>query len=186
MSSKFRVGSQLKSLWAKNKTQRGTKQNPLDTGLSALNERLGLHKKNHSPVAEHNVHKYIDCQVSSSSECARNIIYAPDMDGQVDPGEIVWFFAPTNKKKERALVVIARHGAEVLGLLTSSNPEHDKEDSWLDIGVGPWDESGKQNWVRLDKIIRVPEIAIRRQGAIIPRSRFERIANRLRAEYGWI
>ena len=124
------------------------------------------------------------------------------MDGQVDPGEVVWFWVPnhdadpndetttttddtTPKFTERALVVIGRTGDHVLGLITSPNPEHADDEKWLDIGSGPWDEQGRRSWLRLDKVIKVAETAIRRQGAVIPLGRFNRIASRLRNEYGW-
>ena len=91
----------------------------------------------------------------------------------------------TPKFTERALVVIGRTGDHVLGLITSPNPEHADDEKWLDIGSGPWDEQGRRSWLRLDKVIKVAETAIRRQGAVIPLGRFNRIASRLRNEYGW-
>lgn len=161
----------------------------LDEGLRHLSDRLGLQEAEDShrnePISS-------QCAIVDAADCPRLIIYCPDMDGQVDPGEVVWFWAPEeahSKMKtpcERAMVVIARHGSEVLGLLTSSNVEHSQEATWLDIGAGPWDELGRQSWVRLDKIIKIPETAIRRQGAVIPEGRFERIAIRLRSDYGWV
>ena len=92
---------------------------------------------------------------------------------------------PPPKFTERALVVIGRTGDHVLGLITSPNPEHADDEKWLDIGSGPWDEQGRRSWLRLDKVIKVAETAIRRQGAVIPLGRFNRIASRLRNEYGW-
>lgn len=187
MGSTQRERINLRGKIAKLVTDRINKhKNPLDDGLAHLNDRLGLKESYHL------VRTRLDspeCHVAASADCARSIFYAPDMDGQVDPGEVVWFWAPPMNAEstpmERALVVIGRHGSDVLGLITSPNPVHKKEDSWLDIGAGPWDETGRQSWVRLDKVIKLPETSIRRQGSVIPQSRFERIANRLRADYGW-
>lgn len=168
------------------KARKKKHQSPLDDGLAHLNDRLGLYESTHHRTLRQDSPA---CEVAAAVDCARNIFYAPDMDGQVDPGEVVWFWAPTSdvdpSPLERALVVIGRHGPDILGLLTSPNPIHQREDSWLDIGAGPWDETGRQSWVRLDKVVKLPETSIRRQGAVIPQSRFERIANRLRADYGW-
>lgn len=165
----------------------------LTEGLDRLNDRLGLHT--HAETSDDKPHT-LEFTVEPTSRNPRGIFYAPDMDGQVDPGEVVWFWAPAcanatarganTNETERALVVIARHHDDLLGLLTSPNMEHSGDDHWLDIGAGPWDESGDPAWVRLDRLIRIPEHAIRRQGAVIPQGRFERIAIRLRKEYGWV
>lgn len=157
-------------------------QNPLDVGLQTLNERLGRANAN-----EHRLHA-LPCTVKETRRCTRGLCYAPDMDGQVDPGEVVWFWAPNDeggRTSERAIVVVGREEDHVLGLITSPNPDHAAEPSWLDIGSGPWDASGRQSWVRLDRLVVVPESAIRRQGAVMPQRRFDRIAQRLRTEYGW-
>ena len=171
----------------------------LDEGLDMLYSRLGLQgiepTKADRPFT-------CDFTVCTSDSFPRNIFYAPNMDGQVDPGEVVWFWVPnhdadpndetttttddtTPKFTERALVVSGRTGDPVLGLITSPNPEHADDEKWLDIGSGPWDEQGRRSWLRLDKVIKVAETAIRRQGAVIPLGRFNRIASRLRNEYGW-
>ncbi|AZA08763.1 type II toxin-antitoxin system PemK/MazF family toxin [Corynebacterium pseudopelargi] len=158
-------------------------QDPIEDGLNALSERLGL--------CEHQEAKpdHLACEVHSASDIPSSIIYAPDMDGQVDPGEVVWFWAPSDHSPqhvvERSLVVVARTAESIYGLLTSPNPDHETDDHWMDIGSGPWDASGRQSWVRVDKIVTVPETHIRRQGIVMPQQRFERIANRLRQEYGW-
>ncbi|MDO4631067.1 MAG: growth inhibitor PemK [Corynebacterium sp.] len=165
----------------------------LDEGLDMLYSRLGLHgpEPTKTPQA-----LTCDFTVCTSDSLPRTIFYAPNMDGQVDPGEVVWFWIPsedsahtddesTLKFTERALVVVGRTGDHVLGLITSPNPEHAHDEKWLDIGAGPWDDEGRQSWLRLDKVIKVAESTIRRQGAFIPPRRFNRIASRLRNEYGW-
>ena len=129
------------------------------------------------------------CHVLPTESYPRELFYAPNMDGSVDPGEVVWFWAPPSsadeQATERAMVVVGRSGPYVVGLATSTNREHATETTWLDIGSGPWDDAHRRSWVRLDKIVKVPEAAIRRQGALIPEHRFNRIADRLRRDYGW-
>ncbi|MDO4761390.1 MAG: growth inhibitor PemK [Corynebacterium sp.] len=158
----------------------------LDDGLITLSSRLGLHD---ADVVAKKKTLAADFQVIDTDSCPRSIFYAPNMDGQVDPGEVVFLFVPgetpADEPIERAIVVVARSGDQVAGLLTSPNPEHASKETWIDIGAGPWDPAGRQSWACLDKVIRVPELAIRRQGAVIPQRRFSRIANKLRSEYGW-
>lgn len=161
----------------------------LDEGLDLLRERLGLqrhHRLQHRSVSMYRPDR---CSVLATTSCARSLVYGPDMDGEADPGEVVWFWAPSGQDQqshlERAMLVIGHQHSQILGLLISPNEHYAVDPHWIDIGSGPWDESGRPCWVRLDKVIAVPYSSIRRQGTILPRSRFERVANRLRTDYGW-
>ncbi|WOH93902.1 hypothetical protein [Corynebacterium urealyticum] len=42
-----------------------------------------------------------------------------------------------------------------------------------------------ESWVRLDKILEIPESQILRRGLHMPERRYDRIAQRLREDYGW-
>lgn len=157
----------------------------LDDGLARINERLGLHP--HSRPDGHRT--ATDIRVEPTERLSRSIYYAPDMDGQAEPGEVVWIWAPSDgpdhPPRERAVLVVGRTRHTILGLLISPNPEHDGEEHWLDIGAGEWDASGRQCWIRLDRVLEASERGIRRQGALFPQPRFERIANKLRSTYQW-
>jgi hypothetical protein len=120
---------------------------------------------------------------------ARRVVYAPDLDGRADPGEIVWTWVvyeddPT-RGKDRPVLVVGRERRTLLGLMLSSQTHHADEPSWLGIGAGPWDYEGRPSWVRLDRVLDVPEEGIRREGAVMDRGTFEVVATRLRAEYSW-
>ena len=39
--------------------------------------------------------------------------------------------------------------------------------------------------VRLDRVLEIPEHGIRREGAVMPRDGFDRVADALRRDYGW-
>ncbi|AZA14100.1 type II toxin-antitoxin system PemK/MazF family toxin [Corynebacterium choanae] len=157
---------------------------PLERGLRMIGQRLGLDDtlQEHSMTAAR-------FHVSPTAEMARTIYYAPDMDGQADPGEIVWVRLPTpagaTAAEERPLLVIGRARQSILALAISASEAHEHDDNWQEIGAGAWDERGRVCFVRLDVTIEVPESAIRRQGAIIPKRRFDRVAGRLRRSYGW-
>jgi PemK-like, MazF-like toxin of type II toxin-antitoxin system len=120
---------------------------------------------------------------------ARRLVYAPDLDGRADPGEIVWTWVvyeddPT-KGKDRPVLVVGRDQRTLLGLMLSSQDHHRNDPHWVGIGTGSWDYDGRASWVRLDRVLDVPEEGIRREGAILDRDRFEVVAARLRAEYSW-
>jgi hypothetical protein len=120
---------------------------------------------------------------------ARRLIYAPDLDGRADPGEVVWTWVvyeddPT-RGKDRPVLVVGRDRSTLLGLMLSSQAHHAHDPGWVHVGAGNWDCEGRPSWVRLDRVLDVPEESIRREGAIMDRPTFEIIAARLRAEYSW-
>ena len=125
-----------------------------------------------------------------SGDRARQVSYAPDLDGSADPGEIVWTWVPyeedASQGKDRPVLVVARgSGPDLLGLMLSSQSHRADDADWTGIGSGPWDREGRDSYVRLDRVLEVPEHGIRREGAVMPRDRFDRVADRLRREYGW-
>lgn len=124
-----------------------------------------------------------------TAERARRIVYAPQLDGRADPGEIVWTWVPFEEDpsngKDRPVLVVGRDRRTLLGLMLSSNPAREHDRDWVAIGAGAWDHEGRPSWVRLDRVLDVPEDGIRREGAILPRKIFDRVAHRLVAEYRW-
>ena len=120
---------------------------------------------------------------------ARKVIYAPDLDGRADPGEIVWTWVVYEddpaRGKDRPVLVVGRDRRTLLGLMLSSQTHHADDPDWIGIGAGGWDYDGRPSWVRLDRVLDVPEEGIRREGAILEQSTFELVAARLRAEYSW-
>jgi hypothetical protein len=124
-----------------------------------------------------------------TAQRARKLVYAPDLDGRADPGEIVWTWVvyeddPT-RGKDRPVLVVGRDRRTLLGLMLSSQEYHLEDPDWVSIGRGSWDYEGRPSWVRLDRVLDVPEEGIRREGAVLERDRFEVVAARLRAEYSW-
>ena len=120
---------------------------------------------------------------------ARRVVYAPDLDGAADPGEVVWAWVPfeedARRGKDRPLLVVGRAGGELLGLMLSSQHKRDGEPGWVAVGSGAWDREGRESFVRLDRVLEVAENGIRREGAVLSRDRFERVADELRGRYGW-
>jgi hypothetical protein len=112
--------------------------------------------------------------------------YAPQLDGDPDPGEIVWTWVPYEEDftqgKDRPVLLVGRDGGWLLAImLTSKDHSRDASDEarwgryWLDIGSGPWDAQGRDSEVRLDRVIRVDPGAVRREGAVMDRSTFDTI-----------
>jgi len=83
-----------------------------------------------------------------------------------------------------ARLVVGRDGGTLLGLMLSSK-NHDGDRDWLAVGSGPWDAQGRPSWLRLDRVLDVPEAGIRREGAIFPREKFDTVASRLKSDFAW-
>jgi hypothetical protein len=112
--------------------------------------------------------------------------YAPEIDGEPDPGEVVWGWVPYEddpaQGKDRPVLLIGRSGEQWLGLmLTSKDHDRDAEDEarygrhWMDVGTGGWDREGRPSEVRLDRLLLLETAAIRREGAALDRATFDAV-----------
>jgi PemK-like, MazF-like toxin of type II toxin-antitoxin system len=119
----------------------------------------------------------------------RQLEYSPNLDGDADPGEIVWTWVKyeddPHQGKDRPVLVVGRSGRTLLGLMLSSQSERDGQRNWLALGPGAWDREARPSWIRLDRVLEVDQDGIRREGAVLDRARFDRVAAKLRTEYGW-
>jgi hypothetical protein len=121
--------------------------------------------------------------------------YAPEIDGQPDPGEVVWGWVAYEddpaQGKDRPVLVLGRadpadpagaDGEGWLGLyLTSKDHDRDAEDEarygrhWMDVGTGGWDGEGRPSEVRLDRLLFLRDDEIRREGAALERTVFDAV-----------
>lgn len=119
-------------------------------------------------------------------------VYAPHPDGDPDPGEIVWTWVPYEEDhtrgKDRPVLLVGHDGPWLLGLMLTSR-DHDARPSadgrWVDLGSGAWDSRGRPSEVRLDRVLRLDPAAVRREGAVLDRERFEAVAGSLSGGRGW-
>lgn len=113
-------------------------------------------------------------------------VYCPELDGEPDPGEVVWSWVPYEEDhsqgKDRPVLVVGNDGPWLLALqLTSQDHDLDAAQEaragrrWMDIGSGAWDSSGRASEVRLNRVIRIHPDAVRREGAILDRATFDRV-----------
>jgi PemK-like, MazF-like toxin of type II toxin-antitoxin system len=141
------------------------------------------------PPAEITTGRPVTHTSAPTAHRARKLVYSPDLDGRADPGEVVWTWVtyeedPT-RGKDRPVLVVGRDHATLLGLMMSSQERHAADRDWVEIGSGSWDYDGRPSWVRLDRVLDVPEESIRREGAILDRTVFDVVAARLRRDYSW-
>jgi hypothetical protein len=125
----------------------------------------------------------------TSSEPAR---YAPEIDGEPDPGEVVWAWVPYqedhSRGKDRPVLLVGRSGPYLLGLMLTSRdrvPAASASPDYVDLGIGGWDRQARPSEARLDRILQIRPADIRREGAVLDRRRFDAVAAGLRARHGW-
>ncbi|MEV5005939.1 type II toxin-antitoxin system PemK/MazF family toxin [Streptomyces sp. NPDC056159] len=115
--------------------------------------------------------------------------YAPAHDGDPDPGEIVWTWVPFEENdgrgKDRPVLVVAREVTGTLLAVQLSSKAHDADREWVAIGSGPWDRSGRDSWVDVDRVLRLHEDGMRREACALDRMRFGLVVRRLRERYDW-
>lgn len=118
--------------------------------------------------------------------CRMTTSYEPEQDGEPDPGEVVWAWVPfeddPDRGKDRPVLAVGLDGSDLLCLqLTSKDHDRDAEDEarygryWMDVGSGGWDRDGRPSEVRLDRLLRLPESEVRREGAALERSVFDAV-----------
>jgi hypothetical protein len=116
--------------------------------------------------------------------------YAPEADGEPDPGEVVWGWVPyeddPSQGKDRPVLLVGRtvvEGEELFAglMLTSKDHDRDAEDEarygryWMDVGTGDWDRERRPSEVRLDRLIVLREDAVRREGSALRRDVFDAV-----------
>lgn len=114
--------------------------------------------------------------------------YRPEPDGEPDPGEVVWAWVPYEEDhaqgKDRPVLLVGHDGPYLLGLMLTSkdrNNGRNADPNYVDIGSGRWDTAGRESEVKLDRVVRLEPGGIRREGAVLDKSRFDVVASRLTA-----
>jgi hypothetical protein len=104
--------------------------------------------------------------------------YAPELDHEPDPGEIVWTWVPyeedPDQGKDRPVVVLGTADdspGDYAVLMVSSRNRHG-ESGWVGIGAGDWDRERRPSCVRLDRMLAVSTEAVRREGAALTREQY--------------
>ena len=101
--------------------------------------------------------------------------YSPDLDGDADPGEVVWGWVPyeedATRGKDRPIVIIGRSGDDLAGVPLTSR--HKGRHDHVPVGTGGWDPKRRDSWAKVDRLLTISPSDIRREGAILSRDRFD-------------
>jgi mRNA-degrading endonuclease toxin of MazEF toxin-antitoxin module len=121
------------------------------------------------------------------------VVYAPDRDGDPDPGEVVWAWVPyeddATQGKDRPVLVVGYdagdggHGGRLLAVpLSSKDPTRKRDaDEWVSVGSGGWDDERRESFANADRVLRYDPRDVRREGAALPRARFDAVVAKARA-----
>ena len=117
--------------------------------------------------------------------------YEPEIDGEPDPGEVVWAWVPYEddpaRAKDRPVLVVGADRGWLLGMYLTSK-DHDRDHAqerragrlWVDVGPGGWDSKGRPSEVRVNRIVRVDPNGVRRVSGALDEARFNRVADGVR------
>ncbi len=112
---------------------------------------------------------------SKPSDTGLVIEYSPSLDGDPDPGEVVWTWVPyeddPSQGKDRPVVVIGRRGKNLAAVPLTSK-RHDNE-LQVAVGAGPWDRDGRQSYAKVERVLDVAPGQVRREGAVLQRKHFD-------------
>lgn len=101
--------------------------------------------------------------------------YAPELDGEPDPGEVVWTWVPyeddPSQGKDRPVVIVGRRGERLIGVPLTSKPRDNE--AQVSVGTGAWDREGRPSYAKLERLLEVDPRQVRREGAVLPRDRYD-------------
>lgn len=162
----------------------GTRPGPVHSGSGGT--RAGSRPASNMPVAG------LSAPYPGDFLGSATVSYAPKLDGDPDPGEVVWTWVPYEEDyrqgKDRPVLVVGKSGRYLLALMmTTKDHSNDRrgDNDYIDIGAGAWDRSGRDSEVKLDRILQIAQDDMRREGAILDRQRFALVAAGLRRRHGW-
>ena len=169
------------------------KSTPKPRSSSSSSARSGSQHRYEDPATSNRPQTSI--REASIAEALAHASYTPVMDGDADPGEVVWTWVPYEEDaaqgKDRPVLVLARAGGRfVVAQLTSRDHDRDAAQEarwgrhWHDVGTGAWDPQGRPSEMRLDRLLLVDPAAVRREGATLSRTVFEQATRALRRHWG--
>lgn len=107
--------------------------------------------------------------------------YSPELDGDPDPGEVVWTWVPyeedPNRGKDRPVVIIGRTGDDLAGVQLTSRKKRRRDH--VPVGSGDWDPKRRPSYAKVDRLLRIDPDDVRREGAILARNRFDEVVGNL-------
>ncbi|MBO1901860.1 hypothetical protein J4H92_07850 [Leucobacter weissii] len=101
--------------------------------------------------------------------------YSPLLDGEPDPGEVVWTWVPyvenDGRGKDRPVLIIASLSDGAFAGCYLSTKQHR---GFVPVGTGPWDPQGRESFLSPERLLRVTDGGMRRETMGLDRAAFDR------------
>jgi hypothetical protein len=147
--------------------------------LSKLVKQVQAAKAERDPIAGKTTKR--SAPRTRTVENGVRVEYTPDMDGDADPGEVVWAWVPyeedPNRGKDRPVVIIGRTQGDFAGVALTSKNKGRREH--IPVGTGSWDPKGRDSWAKVDRLLTIDPDDVRREGAILDKNRFDDVIGNL-------
>lgn len=115
-------------------------------------------------------------------ESGVRIEYSPQLDGDPDPGEVVWTWIPFEDDptlgKDRPVVIIGRRGDDLSAVALTSKDKG--RGDVVEVGTGEWDSRHRPSYAKVDRLLDVDPREVRREGAILNRRQFDDVVEAVR------
>lgn len=117
--------------------------------------------------------------------------YAPERDGDADPGEVVWAWVPyeddPSQGKDRPVLIIGHDGPQLVGVPLSSKDHAGRRDGgdWVSVGRGAWDREGRESFADASRLLRFDQGGVRREGSALHRDRFDEVLSHVHRLHDW-
>lgn len=114
--------------------------------------------------------------------------YAPQLDSDADPGEVVWTWVPyaenDGRGKDRPVLLIARIDSVSFAACYLSTKQHS---GFVSVGTGAWDHEGRESFLAPDRVLQVFEQGMRRGGQQVSERAFRLAVESVSDEHraGW-
>lgn len=110
--------------------------------------------------------------------------YSPHLDGDPDPGEVIWTWVPyvenDGRGKDRPVLIVSRIDLTTFAGCYLSTKQHR---GFISVGTGGWDSQGRESFLSPERLLRVSSEGMRREGQVLSRDRFDLVANALAREH---
>ena len=111
--------------------------------------------------------------------------YTPDLDGDPDPGEVVWTWVPYEEDptqgKDLPVVIVGRRRRTMVGVALTSRRRDDGPQ--VAVGPGAWDREGRPSYAKIGRLLEIDPEQVRREGAVLPRRTFDQVVTAVRREH---
>jgi len=127
----------------------------------------------------------------SSGTGGITVTYAPERDGDADPGEVVWAWVPYEEDptqgKDRPVLILGHDGPLLAGVQLSSKSHEDRRDEheWVPVGTGGWGSRKRPSYADASRLLRLDPSAVRREGSALHRDRFDEVLARVSRLHDW-